>query len=101
MAPAVKRYRKKPVVIEGMQFDGSVNTGTAIVDWITESGEKASYHKHLMDGDLIAHPDPYLLIETLEGRMTASVGDWIIKGVNGEFYPCKPEIFEKTYEVVE
>lgn len=44
--------------------------------------------------------NPYMYIETLEGTMKASVGDYIIKGVNGEFYPCKPDIFEKTYEEV-
>lgn len=44
--------------------------------------------------------NPYVPIETLEGTMRASVGDYIIKGVNGEFYPCKPDIFEKTYEKV-
>ena len=44
--------------------------------------------------------DPKLKIETLEGVMNASLGDWIIKGVNGEYYPCKPDIFEKTYESV-
>jgi hypothetical protein len=42
-----------------------------------------------------------LHIETLEGILTASPGDWVIKGVNGEFYPCKPDVFEKTYEPVE
>ena len=42
-----------------------------------------------------------LIIETLEGDMKCSIGDWIIKGVNGEFYPCKPDIFEKTYDKVE
>lgn len=46
----------------------------------------------------VQHKDGNLFIETLEGTMTASKGDWIIKGVNGEFYPCKPDIFEKTYE---
>lgn len=47
-------------------------------------------------------PDAQVIkIETLEGVMDASIGDWIIKGVNGEFYPCKPDIFEKTYEAVE
>jgi len=48
-----------------------------------------------------ANPDkPVLIIPTLEGELTASVGDYIIKGVKGEFYPCKPEIFEQTYEIV-
>ena len=45
--------------------------------------------------------DPILKIQTLEGIMTASIGDWVIKGVNGEFYPCKPDVFEKTYIPVE
>ena len=45
--------------------------------------------------------NPILKIQTLEGVMTASLGDWIIKGVSGEFYPCKPDIFEKTYQLVE
>ena len=59
------------------------------------------YHKHLMDGEFIAHPDPFIRIPTLEGTMVASVGDYVIKGVNGEFYPCKPDIFHKTYEVAQ
>ena len=59
----------------------------AILDWI---GDSAAWH----DGTDI-------FIPTLEGVMRASVGDWIIKGVNGEFYPCKPDIFEKTYEPAE
>ena len=48
----------------------------------------------------VAHPDPYMRVVTLEGTMVASCGDWIIKGVKGEFYPCKPDIFEATYELV-
>lgn len=50
-----------------------------------------------------SHPDnPNILsVQTLEGKMTALKGDWIIKGIKGEFYPCKPEIFEATYEPVE
>lgn len=56
-----------------------------------------------MEGARVNYEDknnPYIPIETLEGTMRASVGDYIIKGVNGEFYPCKPDIFEKTYEKV-
>lgn len=59
-----------------------------IVDWIQTGGGKAKHD----------HTDIY--IDTLEGTMCASVGDFIIKGVQGEFYPCKPDIFEKTYEKV-
>ncbi len=53
---------------------------------------------HPQDGFQINWGNGTITINTLEGKMTASEGDWIIKGVNGEFYPCKPDIFEKTYE---
>lgn len=78
------KYRKKPVVIEAIQFDGGNYT-----DITTFFGGACVFN----------HIGP--LIKTLEGEMQASAGDWIIKGVNGEFYPCKPDIFEKTYEEVE
>jgi hypothetical protein len=94
----VKRYRKKPVVIEAMMFDGTAAGATPVIDWILSSGGTARYHEHLMDGDLIAHPDPYLRINTLEGVITASTGDYVIRGIKGEFYPCKPDIFAATYE---
>ena len=87
-----KRYRKKPVEIEAMQ--GRAYTDFArIVTWINENG-----------GDAVAKqvdPGPaYMEITTLEGVMRADVGDWVIKGIQGEFYPCKPDIFEATYEPV-
>ena len=81
------KYRKKPVVIEAVQFlDGDYGNMVAI-------------------GDLGLKPKilikPLRLeIDTLEGKMIANQGDYIIKGVNGEFYPCKPDIFRKTYENV-
>ena len=80
------KYRKKPVVIEAVQWDGK-NTA-AIDDFVpTES-------RLWMAGmDFIA-----LRIRTMEGDMIANTGDWIIKGVKGEFYPCKPDIFAATYE---
>lgn len=97
------KYRKKPVVIEAVQltkelalqyFSQPYNKRTfRIFDKFELSG---SYHL----GDKMVN-DAYFLIETLEGRMKCSLNDWIIKGVNGEFYPCKPDIFEKTYEKVE
>lgn len=85
------KYRKKPVIIEAIQFEDN-------------SGRIIEIHE-FMGGDTIRvnyedKDNPYLKIETLEGIMKASVGDYIIKGVNGEFYPCKPDIFEKTYERV-
>lgn len=85
------KYRKKPVVIEAVQFkDDSADTVIALQGFM-QSDVRVSY----------ADPDnPVIKIETLEGVMDASVGDFIIKGVNGEFYPCKPDIFEKTHEAV-
>jgi hypothetical protein len=80
------KYRKKPVVIEAVQFKG-----------------RNSADIHEFCGDKVLEPvgEEYLEIVTLEGNMRATPGDFIIKGVNGEFYPCKPDIFEKTYEPVE
>lgn len=79
------KFRKKPVVIEAIQFTG--NDAECLVFCPTA--------RDPVDNR------PNLIIPTLEGDMLVSVGDWIIKGVNGEFYPCKPDIFEKTYEKAE
>jgi len=78
------KYRKKPVVIEAERFTG--NNWEAMGEFV---GGKASIAKE--------YRKDILLIETLEGTMRADAGDWIIKGVKGEFYPCKPDIFEQTY----
>ncbi len=101
-------FRKKPVVIEAVQFDGTPESGAVIVAWAYDFGvEEVEFHPFLADhfkGDpkvYVAHPDPYMRIKTLEGVMTASKGDWIIRGVKDEFYPCKPDIFAETYEPVE
>lgn len=82
------KYRKKPVVIEAIQWTGDNKN-----DISNELGGDT--------GDYYFTPDGELFIHTLEGIMKASVGDYIIKGVKGEFYPCKPDIFEATYEKVE
>lgn len=85
------KYRKKPVVIKALQFFDTAERITELSEFIDNQEVVVNYEK----------PDsPVLKIETLEGIMTASEGDYIIKGVNGEFYPCKPDIFEKTYEAV-
>lgn len=78
-------FTKKPVQIEARQYDGSIESAAELVAWIVQLGHEAS----CLDG---------LLIETLEGTHRANPGDWIIKGVAGEFYPCKPDIFAATYE---
>lgn len=77
------KYRKKPVVIEALQWTG--DNRDEIKAW---SGATDWYYR------------PELVIPTLEGNMSAYPGDWIIKGVKGEFYPCKPDIFEATYDPV-
>lgn len=87
------KFRKKPVVIEAVQFHGSSTQKVAIRTWM-EGGE---YRKPgISTCDMTS-----VKIPTLEGDMTAQPGDWIIKGVQGEFYPCKPDIFEQTYEAAE
>jgi hypothetical protein len=80
------KYRKKPVVVEAVQFDGTDKS----VEWILPQ---------LISGE-IGRALNKLYIKTLEGTMTAEKGDYVIKRINGEFYPCKPDIFEKTYELV-
>ena len=85
------KYRKKPVIIEAIQFIDNADRIIEIHEFMGGDTIRVNYE----DKD-----NPYLKIETLEGIMKASVGDYIIKGVNGEFYPCKPDIFEKTYERV-
>lgn len=86
------KYRKKPVVIEAMQFTGEFGNYDAICDW---SG--VTFPANTGDTDTVAE----MFIRTLEGEHRADVGDWIVKGVKGEFYPCKPDIFEQTYEAAE
>jgi len=90
------KYRKKPVVIEAIQWTG--NNLREIIDFIGlhESANKWTWQEY----EAVVSRDG-LKIFTLEGPFIASVGDFIIQGVNGEFYPCKPDIFEKTYEKVE
>ena len=81
------KYRKKPVVIEAHQFDGSWTSAQPLLEWI---GKNAVWRA--------VGEDHQLIIRTFEGEHLALAGDWIIKGVKGEFYPCKPDIFEATYE---
>ena len=81
-------YRKKPVVVEARQV--TVDNHVDVAAWC---GGTATYAYI----DTVQVPDG-VLIKTLEGVMNASHGDWVIKGVQGEFYPCKPDIFEATYE---
>ena len=79
------KFRKKPVEIEAVQWKGN--------NW-------TEVYFFCKDPKIMGWSDNTLSIETLEGKMTASLGDWIIRGIKGEFYPCKPDIFEETYEEV-
>ena len=82
------KFRKKPVEIEAMQF--TEESKNQVFNWIT-------CNRH---ADFDGEGKPTLIIGTLEGDHLAKLGDWIIRGVAGEFYPCKPDIFEATYEAV-
>ena len=87
---AAVRYRKKPVVIEAMQWTG--DNFAALDKWMGDGGD-LTHRTFPADGRVE--------IDTLEGVMTASLNDWIIRGVSGEHYPCKPGIFEMTYELAD
>ena len=91
------KYRKKPVEIEAVQWNG-LNT-SEIKEFVGDNVEFVYYDSAWEVGKAGVCAEPR--IKTLEGVMMASKNDYIIKGVNGEFYSCKPDIFEKTYEPVE
>lgn len=82
-------YRKKPVVIEARKFDAVT---------IRDGEDLAAWCGGRLRGTRLAADDRIIQIDTREGEMEAKWGDWIIKGVKGEFYPCKPDIFEVTYD---
>jgi len=84
---SARRFRKKPVVIDAVQIRG--DNDNELLSWLNE---------HVVPFEFVG--DHTLIIHTLEGDITAQPGDWIIRGVVGEFYPCKPYIFEATYEPV-
>lgn len=101
----INKYRKKPVVIEARQWPGiampsptgmgdAVDRMMAFEDWLKPHAKKAKRWPFKYRGDK-------LIIPTLEGDMQASQGDWIIVGVQGEIYPCKPDVFDATYEPAE
>lgn len=88
------KFRKKPVVIEAVQFIGA-QRGAA---WSWAVANSPPDRKVSAVTDDKGH---HMIIQTLEGDMRVDEGDWVIKGVRGELYPCKPEIFKETYEAVE
>jgi hypothetical protein len=91
------KFRKKPVVIEAVQF-------TRIFDWPDWFRDAVSEDRiRVYNTGMFHNPNSecWAGIATLEGDMTANENDWIIRGIKGELYPCKPDIFEMTYEVAE
>lgn len=80
------KFRKKPIVIEAFRYNVDPRP-----DWFMDKVSDMS----------ITTRETFCAIQTLEGQMIGTVGDWIIKGIKGEVYPCKPDIFEATYEAVE
>lgn len=103
---APQQFRKKPVVIEAMQLAGTESEVHAVYQWI-ERNTLGSFEPMARiegrepwpaSGVSIDPRDGRLIIATLEGGHWADLGDWIIRGVQGEFYPCKPDIFAATYE---
>lgn len=93
-----KKYRKRPVVIEAIQLDGSHQSIKAVLEFMGQHVAGDDMAQKKFDDYVFMCNRNGMHIDTLEGGHIASVGDFIIKGVNGEFYPCKPDIFEKTYE---
>lgn len=110
-----RRYEKLPVQIDAVQFTGDLLTTGFITGWIAAAEgvgpvfvragqDHAMRHEHEYDrsnGNCYPEIAPeYLVIKTLEGNHRADIGDWIIRGVAGEFYPCKPDIFKASYREV-
>ena len=93
----IQRAQKKPVIIEVCQWTG--NNDKEIINFCQD----AHFYREFTNGNIVnAEITPWkLIIYTLEGEHQAEVGDYIIKGVHGEFYPCKPDIFKETYDIVE
>lgn len=86
--------RKKPIVVEAVQWTGSTESAREVMDWVGSGGGL------IWLNDSFADPAS-LHIKTLEGIMEASPGDYVIRGIHGEHYPCKPNIFTATYERVD
>lgn len=93
------KYKKKPIIIEAFQYDGDLKGSDGnyyIPDWAVKALDLGiMFYKDL--GDIPSE----LFIKTLEGNHHVSIGDYVIQGINGELYPCKPDIFEKTYDYIE
>lgn len=104
----IRQYRKQPVVINAFQWDGTIDNAVKIIEWVVGMGHTAFLHCDLatcpvdeMSGVEDVSDTHTIAIRTLEGVVYASKDDFVIQGVKGEFYPCKPDIFVETYESVD
>lgn len=102
LAP-VRAWRKRPVTIEAVQWDGTAAGATPIIEWVLDGDGTARFHEQIpafVTGDREEHPavPAHLAIDVVGGVASAEPGDWIIRGVEGEFYPCPRTVFEATYE---
>jgi len=92
----IQKFRKKPITIEAIKYN---NLNREEIESFVGTPLPIAIESETAYLAGVAPPVASLMINTLEGKVKAMPGDWIIKGVNGEFYPCKPDIFEKTYEL--
>lgn len=98
-----RKFRKKPRVVEAMQWDGTVENATEIIDWVLAHGGTASYHDGNSDpatGEL-TDSIPHIAVKTLDSTARVFRWDWMMRGTVGEFYPCVPDVFLDAYEPVE
>ena len=85
----MNRFRKKPIEVEATNWDGTVKDASRIIDWVLSGGGTARYHDGAAD---------CISVDTLDAVARVFPGDWMVRGIKGEFYPCKPDIFTVTYE---
>lgn len=90
---SVHTYRRKPVTVQAAQWDGTTESADDVLAWIRSNGGTAQ-----LITDEHCTGVSYLAIDTLEGRMLASAGDFVVRGIVGEFHPVRGDIFEQTYE---
>jgi hypothetical protein len=106
MNTSVRIARKKPIDIRFMVWPGGAANATPVIDWILAEGGTARYHEETVRPYNGAAPmgpvttPEHIAIDTLEGVMQATPGDVIIRGIEGEFYPCKPGIFKNSYDIL-
>lgn len=95
------RFRKKPVEVEAMQWDGTLESIRVICDWTNRDRSEDPNVDYLTNADAGFTAPFNVLVHTLEGAMQVKPGDWVVQGIKGEFYPCKPDIFALTYEALD